>query len=645
MINVLLHSDRKTKFFIIFDFVLIFSILLFLLLDFSLRYIFLNQSFLFLISGLLAGLSIIGLLPVLNNVIKSLIKKELTIDLLASVALISSLLMHEWTSASFITLMLAFARVLDHITEAKAKNIIKSLMKYHVEWVRIKVGDDIKEINIKEVKIGDLIIVEDGNNIPVDGTVVSGQAEVNESSLTGESELVQKKKGDNVYTSTINESGSIIIRTDKIGTDTTLSRIISLIDESSRQKNKVERLANRFSVWYIFIVIISSISMYLCGVDSKIILSILLVVCADDVAVAVPLSYTIAMSTIARKGVIVKGSGALEQLSKMKYLLTDKTGTLTKGTPKVIDIKVYGKWSKDEVTKFFASGASESNHAVSKAIIDYSKEFSIKTHVPDDFSEISGQGVAFVHDGNSFIMGRLSFMEDRNCKISDELKKDVEFEKNFGRGLVLIAINNEVCGLLSYVDELRPHISEIVSKTKDLGILEWHMLTGDNEKVAKDIASQIGISHFHSNLTPQAKVEFIKEFEKKHAPGSGKNSGIVGYIGDGVNDAASLALADVSIAMGDTGSDASIEAADITIIRANLDRLPDIIMISKNTQRVVKNNFIIWGITNFIGLFLVIFGIPGFGRIGPVGAATYNFVTDFIPIINSFRAGKYNTKK
>ncbi len=636
--NPSIISDKKARYFLIFDYILIIGIIISLLFVFFIKYIYFHQLSISFATITLACLSIIGLIPVLVNTIKAILNKELSVDLLASVALISSLLMHEWLSAAFITLMLAFARIFDHLTEAKAKNIIQSLMKYRVEMVRIRVGDLIKEIHIDLVKVGDLVIVEAGNNIPVDGIVVSGHAEINESALTGESELVPKKTGDSVFTSTINESGSLIVRTQKIGNDTTLSRIIKLIDESSREKNKVERLAGKFAGWYISIAIIASISMYLFGVDPKIILAILLVVCADDIAVAVPLTYTIAMSSIARKGVIVKGSGALEQLSKIKYLLTDKTGTLTRGKPSVVGLIVYGKWTREDVVGFFASGASESNHAVSKAIIDYSNKESIKPHVPDEFSEISGQGVKFIHDGNSYIMGRLSFIESEGCVVLDQLRNDVEEQKNLGRGLVFMAINNEVCGILSYVDDLRPNIKEIIEKTRTIGIEEWHMLTGDNERVARAIAGEIGISHYHANLTPQGKVDFIREFEKKYGLKSGKSGGVVGYIGDGVNDAAALALADVSIAIGDTGSDASIEAADITIIRSNLDRLPDTISMSKKAQSVVKINFIIWGVTNLFGLALVLIGIPGLGKIGPAGAATYNFITDFLPIINSFRA-------
>lgn len=632
--------DSKKSFLLIFDLTLIVGLVGSLFLNFVLKFVFSSSSLLYYIEIVLATLTIFGLIPVGVSAFKAIIKRHITIDLLATIALVFSLVLHEWTSAAFITLMLTFARVFEHITDERMEKTIKSLMKYHVEWVRIKVGDNIKDVHISEVKQGDVVIVESGENVPVDGVIISGQADINESSLTGESELVPKKEGEKVFTSTINESGSIIVKTEKVGADTTLAKIIKLVEESSREKNEAEMAADRFSERYILIVFVASVALYWFGIDTKIILALLLVVCADDIAVAVPLTYTAAIAYAAKRGVLIKGSGALEQLSRMNYILTDKTGTLTRGRPKVVSIKNYGKLSFDEVCKRFASGASESKHAVSKAIISYAKEHNIQPHVPDEFGEIPGEGVTFVHDGEMMFMGRVSYTEQESHHIGDEIKKDIAAEKDAGRGLVLLSVNEEVVGLLSYVDELRPKISEIIKETRDLGINEWHMLTGDNERAASAIAESLNIRHFHANMTPQSKVEFIRNFEKEHGPKAHKQKGIVGYIGDGVNDAAPLALADVSIAMGGIGSDAAIEAADITIMKDNLNRVPEIIRISRKVRSVMRGNFWIWAVTNSVGLLLVVVGIPGFGHLGPAGAATYNFLTDFFPILNAFRAGR-----
>ncbi|MEI8249029.1 MAG: cation-translocating P-type ATPase, partial [Candidatus Taylorbacteria bacterium] len=519
---------------------------------------------------LLASLTFVGLIPVAVEAVKALIKRQLSVDLLAVIALAFSLIAHEWFSAGFITLMLAFARLFDRITAERAKKTIQSLMKYHVERVRIQVGETIKEVHIKEVREGDLVLVESGDRMPVDGIVTSGTADVNESSLTGESELVPKKKGDSVYTATVNESGSLVVRALKVGADTTLSHIISLIDEASRDKNDAERMADRFTQWYIGLSLLAASVMYMYGLSPRTILSVLLVVCADDVAVAVPLAFTSAISRAARRGIIVKGSTVFEQMSHLTYILTDKTGTLTRGKPQVVDIRAYHSWTQQDIVKRFAMGASESRHMVSRAILEYIAEQKIAIHAPDSLNEIPGQGVSFEHDGEHMLMGRLSFLQDKGVHTEEALVRDVALEKDAGRGVVALSVNGEAIGLISYRDELRPHVKEIIQETKKLGVREWHMLTGDNEKAAIAVARELGIDDIHANMTPETKVEVIRQFENKR-----KKKETVGYIGDGVNDAASLALVDVSIAMGGVGADAAIEAADITIMKDQLSRLPE----------------------------------------------------------------------
>ena len=617
--NRLVLFEEKVLF--VFDIFLIVASVLALVFSF-----FLHDSW---ADPILAGLSFLGLIPVMVSAGRSLLAKKISVDLLASIALIFSLLSAEWFSAAFITLMLAFARIFDHVTQARAKKIIQSLMKYHVENVRVRVGETIKEIHIRDVRPGDLAIVEAGERLPVDGVVVSGTAEVDESSLTGESELVPKKPGDQVFTSTVNESGSLVVKTEKIGADTTLSRIIALVEEASRNKSRAERVADTFTEWYIGLTLLASVGMYVYGLTPTVILSVLLVVCADDIAVAVPLAFTAAIARTAKRGVIVKGSAAFEQLARVKYILTDKTGTLTRGKPKVVDIKAYGHMTDHKIVELAGMGAAESSHAVSRAIRDYLNEKGVKLHVPHKSEEISGQGVAYAHGSDRMLMGRPSFLENEKIHIPEYIRKDIETEKDAGRGVVLISLNGVAVGLVAYRDELRPRIKEVIAETKKWGIKEWHMLTGDNEHAARAVAAELGIKHYHANMTPESKMAFIARFEREKEPQ------IVSYIGDGVNDAASLALVDVSIAMGGIGSDAAIEASDITIMKDRLSRLPAVLSTARTVRNIMWQCFMIWAVTNAVGLILV-----GLGVIGPAGAAAYNFMTDFIPIANALRSGR-----
>ena len=585
-------------------------------------------------SIVLAALSFLGLVPVLISAVKSVAHKRISVDLLASIALTFSLLSAQWSSAAFITLMLAFARVFDHITSTRAKRIIESLMRYHVENVRIQDGENVRDVHISQVKAGDQVVVESGDRMPVDGTVISGEAEVDESSLTGESELVPKKAGSKVFTATVNESGSLLVRAEKIGKDSTLAHIMGLVEEASRSKSRAERAADIFTQWYIALSLLAAGIMYLYGLSSREILAVLLVVCADDIAVAVPLSFTAAIARTAKRGVIVKGSAALEQLSRLRYVLTDKTGTLTKGKPKIVDVKAYGTFTVNTVLSRAAMGAAESKHVISGAILDYAREKGVVVHAPHSLEEVPGQGQAYNHGPQQMLIGRLSFMEARKVKIPEQVTKDIELVKDAGRGVVVLAINREVAALLSYHDELRPRVKEIIAETKTLGVKEWHMLSGDNEHAAAAVAGELGIRHFHANMTPESKVDFVRRFELEKKPE------IVAYIGDGVNDAASLALADVSIAMGGIGSDAAIAAADITIMHDHLGRLPETMRTARLVHNIMWQCFVIWAVTNAAGLIWVSVGIPGLGVLGPSGAAAFNFLTDFLPIGNAFRAGR-----
>jgi len=279
-------------------------------------------------------------------------------------------------------------------------------------------------------------------------------------------------------------------------------------------------------------------------------------------------------------------------------------------------------------------GASESKHAVSRAITEYGKGLGMFVHAPHELEEVSGQGVRFRHGIDNMFLGRFTHLERQSVHIPEAMKRDMAVEKDAGRGVAVLSVNGKAAGLISYSDELRPHVKEILAETRKYGVLEWHMLTGDNEHAAAAIAGELGLRHFHANMTPEGKVEFVRKFEREHS-GRGKDRGVTAYIGDGVNDAASLALADVSIAMGGIGADAAIEAADITITKDRLDRLPEALKVADRVVGVMRQNFFLWGVTNVIGLGLVAFGV-----MGPVGAATYNFLTDFLPIGNALRAGR-----
>ncbi len=577
--------------------------------------------------------SFLGFLPVLYAVIKGFWQKKLTIDFLASVALIVSFVEQQWHSAVFICLMLAWAKVFFLWTSAKEKQIINRLLKYRPQKIRIKIGEEIKEISPERVQKGDLVIIESGDFIPVDGAVISGQAAVNEAMLTGESELKTKKIGDVVLSSTVNESGSLVVRAEKVGKESFFAKTLELVESASRKKGKSEKIADKFAFWYVILVFAFASIVFGISRNFSLVLSILLVTCADDIAVAVPLSFTIALGRAAKKGVLIKGSDVIEKILKIKYFITDKTGTLTFGKPKIRDVIIFDGSSEKEFLEKVGSAVLNSRHPVSSTLVEFiKKEKGIIIPAPDDFLEFIGEGLEAEKNGRKILAGKLIFLQEKRVDVSSQQAIEINQEIEKGLSVMLVAFDNKIAGLVVYEDEVRPFSSKLIQQTKAMGVKSWIILTGDNEKVAKKVADQLEISNFHANLKPEEKLRYIENFKIQ-------NKDTLAMIGDGVNDVASLAMVDVSFSMAKVGTDAAIEASDVVLLNDRLERIPETMILSKKTMKIVKQSFWLWGFLNILGLLLVFGGI-----LHPTQAAAYNFITDFIPIFNALRLTRTNMR-
>jgi len=574
---------------------------------------------------LVACVSVIGVAPVILSALKALVARSVTIDLLASIALVFTLIQGEWVSAAFINLMLSSARLFSSFTNRKTDNIISKLLKLRPAIAKVQKGEHIHEVPVEKILVGDLVVVESGDRLPIDGTIVTGTGSVDQSTLTGESEPINKKAGDPVFSATLCLSGSLIVRTDKVGDDTTLSKMIALVDEASRAKTKTETIANRFSTWYVILTLIGSALVYLYTRNLNVVLSLLLVTCADDIAVAIPLGFSVAISKAARHGIIVKGAAVMERLKDIETFVTDKTGTLTKGKSKVVAVIPLNNFSEADVLEAGGITSIDSKHPISKAIYEYvhSKEKK-QIHAPEEVLETPGEGMWAKHNGHEYLQGKPSFLERSGVVISKEESALVSENREKGANINMISIDGKVAGLFVLEDQIRPYAKEVIEETRNLGVKKWIILTGDNAQIAERVAHSIGITEFYADLKPADKIEHVKKIKTRH--------GAVAMMGDGVNDAAALALADVSFAMGSIGSDASIEAADIAIMHDDLRRVPETIYLSQEVMKIVKQNFTIWVLTNVLGLALVFTGF-----LGPVGASFFNFLSDFAPILNVFR--------
>ena len=578
---------------------------------------------------LIVAISIVGIIPVLISAIQALFKKTITIDLLASIALTFTIIQNEWVSAVFINLMLASARLFSAYTERKTENIIFHLLKLRPVVVKIQEGESFKEISLSETKVGDIIVVESGDRIPIDGAVIEGQASIDQSTLTGESEPISIKVGSQVLSSTLCLSGSLLVKAEKVGEDTTLSKMIKLVDEASREKTKAETIAEKFSAWYIFLTITAVILIYFFTRNMNIVLSVLLVTCADDLAVAIPLGFTVSISKAAKHGIIIKGASVMERLKDIKIFVTDKTGTLTKGVMTVVNVVSSDEHTATDCLKAGAICAMGTKHPISRAILEYASKEKIKVHSPDEFREFPGEGIWSKHEGVEYMQGKVHFLLSHGVHISESDIQKITEAQIKGGSISAVSVKNKFVGFIVLVDEIKKYAKESIIETKELGVTKWVMLTGDNEHVANRVANEVGIDEFHANLKPADKVEYIKKLKNKHE--------VMAMMGDGVNDAASLAIADVSFAMGALGSDTSIEAADIAIMHDDLRRVPEAMFLSREALIILKQNFVIWVISNTAGLVLVFMGL-----LNPATAALFNFLTDFFPILNVFRI--YNIK-
>lgn len=578
---------------------------------------------------IIISVGIIATIPVIISAAAALKNRKISVDLLASIALFVSLIHHEWASVAFINLMITSARIFGDYTESKANDAIKSLLKLRPEIVKIKGDDGLSQVPVENVKIGDLVVVETGDRIPIDGKIIEGTGSVDQSSLTGESIPITKAKGQQVFSSTLNLTGSFIIKTEKVGKDTTFEKIVSLIESAQGGKVGIQTSADKFATVYIAITLVGSLILFIFTMNLTLILSVLLVACADDIAVAIPMAFWAAIARGARQGIIIKGGSFLEGLPKVKTLIVDKTGTLTKGIIKTEKIICFGDIKPHKALSLIAGVESVSEHPIAKAITAHAKNDGIPIRTPENFKEHAGKGIAAFYKKQKVVAGNLKFIKEEKIEYTDSDLKIAEDYQKQGYGVVYLGFKGKLAAILTLADQIRPDARITIEKLRHLGVKDIIMLTGDNEAVAGRVAKEVGITTYHANLLPEEKLKYVQSYLGK--------DGLLAMVGDGVNDAASLKLADIGIAMGAIGSDAAIEAADIALMQDDFSKVLTAMRLGKHVDNIAKQNFMIWGAVNVAGLFLVFTSI-----LGPQGAAAWNFVTDFFPIANSLRVMRHN---
>jgi len=526
--------------------------------------------------------SVIGVIPIALQAFSALKVKVVSIDVLVTIAVIGAFIIGEFTESAIVTFLFLFGAFLEQRTLNKTRSAIKELTQMAPENAlkQMESGEFI-EVEIDEVDVGDVLLVKTGAKVPVDGTVLTGEGYINEASITGESFPVSKAKGSLVYAGTILENGTLQITADRVGEDTTFGKIIELVEEAQDSKSEAERFIDKFSKYYTPAVLVLALIVWIISKNLELAITILVLGCPGALVIGVPVSNVAGIGNGARHGVLLKGSEVVQVFSRVNTIVFDKTGTLTIGKPKVVDSKLYIDDS-DTALNYLASVESESDHLLAKAVIEYVKN--PKYYPVGNTDVIKGKGIVADVDGHRVAVGNLALMEYEKVNLNKEMRDDISrFEQN-GDSLVLTSIDGELNVLMGIRDQLRPDVKKHLQRLKALRVKNLVVLSGDNQATVDKVAEELGLTEAYGNMLPQDKSQFIKKLQK--------NGHKVAFVGDGVNDSPSLALADIGIAMG-SGTDVAIETSDVVLMNSDFSRLPHALGLAKATARNMLQNIII----------------------------------------------------
>jgi len=586
----------------------------------------LYQLGVFIISYLIAGGKVI--LKAIKNISKGQVFDE---NFLMTIATIGAFGVKEYAEGIAVMLFYRVGELFQDIAVNKSRKSISSLMDIRPDYANLKVGDNISKVSPSDVKIGDIIIVKPGEKVPLDGVIIDGNSYLDTSALTGESVLRKLKVDNEVLSGFINTSGLITIKVTKNFSESTVSKILDLVENASSKKAPTENFITKFARYYTPVVVITALLIALippllipgATFDKYVYTALIFLVisCPCALVISIPLGFFGGIGASSRSGILVKGSNFLEGLNSLETVVFDKTGTLTEGVFKVTEINANKNYSKDELLMFAAYAESYSLHPIARSIInEYSKD--INKNKIETYEEISGHGVKVIYEGKTILVGNSKLMKSENIKYLNTT--------TFGT-VIHIAINSVYAGNIVISDIIKKDSKNAIQELKALGIKKTIMLTGDSETVATAVGESLGIDEVYFELLPDQKVERLEYFDKLKSP-----NGKIAFVGDGINDAPTLARSDIGIAMGALGSDAAIEAADIVIMTDEPSKIAKAVRIAKRTRKIVYQN-IVFALGTKV-LFLV---LGSLGLVSLWSAVFADVGVSLLAVLNAMRVLKY----
>lgn len=539
---------------------------------------------------------IIGGYQMFQTGIINLSKLRFDMKTLMTIAVIGAAIIGEWPEAAVVVVLFAVSESLERYSMEKARSSIQSLMEIAPNTAVIKTSEGTKEIPVEEVDIGDLMIIKPGDKLSMDGLIKHGSTSINQAAITGESIPVEKLKGDEVFAGTLNETGYLEVEVTKYNEDTTLAKIIQLVEEAQGERAPAQHFVDQFAKYYTPAImaaamLVAIIPPLLFGAEWSAWvyqgLAVLVVGCPCALVISTPIAIVSAIGNAAKKGVLIKGGVYLEKIGHSKTIAFDKTGTLTEGRPHVTDFVTYDNRTRESVLTIASAMESRSEHPLASSVLEYagSEGIDYNTVHIEAFNAETGTGITSIIDGKKYSIGK-----------PDDFREASGYQTE-GKTVITIKEDDKVIGLFAVIDQLRDSSKAAIEKLHDMGTTTA-MLTGDNNKTAETIAKTLGINKVYAGLMPEDKLDAVKDMKADHK---------VAMVGDGINDAPALATADIGIAMG-KGTDTALETADVALMGNDISQLPFTVKLSKRTLRIIKANITFALVIKLIALLLV---IPG----------------------------------
>lgn len=564
-----------------------------------------------------------GIPIILEAVIGLVTKFDIKADVLVSIALIASIIIGEHFAAGEVAFIMQLGALLEDLTVEKARAGIEKLVHLTPRTARRLLSNKEEMVPAEQIKVGDILRVLPGETIPVDGVILSGQTSINQAVMTGESLPVDKSQGDEVLSGSVNQFGSFDMKAVKVGEDSSIQRMIRLVQSADAGKAKIVGIADRWATWIVGIAVVSAALTWLVTGEILRAVTILVVFCPCALVLATPTAIMAAIGNATKHGFLVREGDALERLASVKKVTFDKTGTLTYGTPTVSQFRSFLKELSDEEVYGFAAGAeARSEHPLGKAVARCYREATGK-EVPeaDGFEMLPGRGVSAAVAGEAVMVGSRELLLTKEIRLNKEQEEEGEKYRREGCTVIYVSAGKKAAGFLALSDTMRQEAAPMIDRVKKAGILPV-LLTGDHENAANQIAAKLHIEEVHAQCLPEDKMKWIESYEQ------GKEK--VCMIGDGVNDAPALKKAYVGIAMGGIGSDIAVDAADIALVNDDIKEIPHLLQLSKRMMKTIKYNLAFSMTLNFIAILLAMTGV-----LNPVFGALVHNAGSILVIINS----------